>query len=355
MNKNHSGTRRGLLLLNLGTPDSPRPEDVGRYLKEFLMDAKVIDIPWILRWFFVNVLIVPKRKFASAEAYEKIWTERGSPLLFHLEDLKNGVSQAMLQSQSGDIQVEMAMRYGNPSVKKALSSFKKNGVDEIVVFPLYPQFAESSTLSSQDHVNREADRLGLRSKLRFVPAFYESPDFISAFASSIRPVLENERPDHLLMSFHGLPERHLKRLDQTGQHCFQKADCCEKMSSANENCYRAQSFATARALANELSVVREKYTVSFQSRLGRTPWIRPFTDEVLQELAKKGVRKLAVICPSFVADCLETIEEIGIRGRETFHAAGGESLIYIPCLNSESAWAQAIHRIALNETSQLSK
>jgi protoporphyrin/coproporphyrin ferrochelatase len=335
--------KRGLLLLNLGTPDSPRAEDVGRYLKEFLMDAKVVDIPWLLRWFFVNVLIVPKRKHASAEAYEKIWTERGSPLLFHLQDLKKEV----LKSAGVGLHVEMAMRYGKPSVNDALKSFEKSGVDEIIVFPLYPQFAESSTLSSQHHVRQIANRLGLRSKLRFVPAFYDAPDFISAFAQSIGPVLENEKPDHLLMSFHGLPERHIKRLDMTGQHCFQQVDCCEKMTPANQNCYRAQSFATARALAKELSVSREKYTVSFQSRLGRTPWIRPFTDEILRELAQKGVRKLAVICPSFVADCLETIEEIGIRGVDTFREAGGESLIYIPCLNSEPEWARAVLRIAL--------
>lgn len=329
--------KRGLLLLNLGTPDSTEPEAVGRYLKQFLMDKWVIDIAWPLRWFFVNVLIVPKRKFASAEAYEKIWTQRGSPLLFHLKDLARKVSRLR-----PDLKVAVAMRYGSPSTESGLRELAD--CDEILVFHLYPQYAESSTRSSREECERTARDLGLKAKLVFVKDYFEHPEFIESFAEVVKPVLDQQKPDHLLMSFHGLPERHVKRTDKSGgAHCLATTSCCDTITPTNRDCYRAQSYATARALARTLGLSPNQYSVSFQSRLGRTPWIQPFTDVRLDELPKKeGVKNLAVVCPSFAADCLETLEEIGMRAKDQFLAAGGEKFTEIPCLNSNDRWASAI-------------
>ena len=331
---------QGLLIANLGTPDSPKPEDVGRYLKQFLMDKWVIDIAYPLRWFLINVLIVPKRKFASGEAYEQIWGERGSPLLYHTKDLGD-----LVRARMPDWKVEIGMRYGNPSLESGLRRLKEQGCGEVLVMPLYPQYAESSTRTSQEECTRQAEKLGL--KVKFVKPFYDHKLFIESFAAIVKSAMIRERPDHLLMSFHGLPERHIRRLDRTGgQHCFVQNDCCAKITDANRDCYRAQSFATARLIAEALKLSPDQWSVSFQSRLGRTPWIKPFTDEVIPELAKKGVKKLAVVCPSFVSDCLETIEEIGMRGRDLFLEAGGREFVAIPCLNSETSWADAVAIIA---------
>ena len=336
--------KRGLLILNLGTPDSPAPEAVGRYLKQFLMDKRVIDIAWPLRWFFTNVLIVPKRKYASAEAYEKIWTEKGSPLLFHLRDLASEVSGLIKTDETlADFDLEIAMRYGNPSIESALAKFKERGTKEIVVFALYPQYAESSTLSSEEEVARAARALNLEAKIQFVPPYYEHPAFVSAFASRLRQMMERERPDHVLMSFHGLPVRHVQHTDRSGgKHCMRSPDCCAKITDVNRDCYRAQSFATARALAKAVGLRDDQYTVSFQSRLGRAEWIPPYTDHKYKELADRGVRKLVVVCPSFAADCLETLEEIAIRGAEEFRGYGGDRCAQVPCLNSDPEWARGV-------------
>lgn len=335
--------KQGLLLVNLGTPDAPEPTAVGRYLIQFLMDRWVIDIPWLFRWIFVHLLIVPKRKHASAEAYKLIWTSRGSPLLFYLKDLEMKV-QALLPS----LTVSSAMRYGKPSIETGLARFKDE--DEIVVFPLYPQYAESSTRSSREECERVAADLRRQGRLKpevrlvFVKDYFEHPAFIDAFAEVIAPVLSETKPDHLLMSFHGLPERHVKRVGPG--HCLESKSCCDTITPANRDCYRAQSYATARALARKLQLHTDAYSVSFQSRLGRTPWIQPFTDVKLAEFPKAGTKTLAVVCPSFATDCLETIEEIGLRGAETFKAAGGDEYVAIPCLNARESWAEALVRIA---------
>jgi ferrochelatase len=302
---------------------------------QFLMDKWVIDLPWLFRWIFVRILIVPKRKYASAQAYRKIWTKRGSPLLYYLRDLEERVA-----ALRPDVAVASAMRYGNPSIADGLSRLKD--CDEILVFPLYPQYAESSTRSSEEECSRVARSMGL--KLRFVKDYFEHPAFISSFAEVIAPVLETERPDHLLMSFHGLPERHVQRVG--GPHCLASGSCCETLTPSNRDCYRAQSFATARALALKLGLHPSQYSVSFQSRLGRTPWIKPFTDIRLAEFPSQGIRRLAVVCPSFTTDCLETIEEIGLRGADTFHEAGGSDYVAIPCLNARESWAEAVVQIA---------
>ena len=342
----HRQERVGLLLVNLGTPESPKPADVRPYLREFLSDPRVIDIAAVPRWLLLNLLILPFRPRRSGEAYEKIWTPRGSPLLFHTMDLAGKVQQRL-----GDgVVVEVAMRYGRPSIPDALSRFKRRAVDRIVVFPLYPQYSSAATGSSIEKVADTASRMWNTPFLQYVPPFYDHEAFIDASASVARPVL-NEAPwEKVLFSFHGLPERHCAKSDDTGAHCLKSPSCCDAIVEANRNCYRAQCFATARALASRLGVAPDRWIVCFQSRLGRTPWIRPYTDEVVVELAHNGVKRAVILSSAFVADCLETIEELGLRAAESFRAAGGDTLRLVPSLNATDAWADAVVKLA-RETS----
>jgi ferrochelatase len=333
---------RGLLLVNLGTPDAPEPGAVRRYLREFLSDPRVFDMSPPARWVLLNLFILPFRPRQSAEAYRKIWTDRGSPLLFHGRDLAEKVAAAL----GGRVPVELAMRYQSPSVETALARLREKGVDRIVVLPLFPQYSSAAWGSAVESVFREASRLWDVPALHVVPPFYDHPAFIQAEVDVARPVLDSFRPDRILMSFHGLPERHVVKSDASGGgHCLRSADCCARIAAANRNCYRAQCFATARALAAGLGVQEGAYEVAFQSRLGRDPWIRPFTDVRIEEMARGGVKRLAVMCPAFVTDCLETLEEIGIRGRGAFLAAGGEDLVLVPCPNSHESWVQAVARL----------
>jgi ferrochelatase len=336
-------TSSGVLLLNLGTPDSSHHRHVRKYLAEFLMDPLVVDIPALARLALVYGIILPFRPRKSAEAYKKIWTERGSPLLFHLLDLGEKVAELL----KGQHQVQIAMRYGKPTIESALQSLKSAGVKEIRVLPLYPQYSLAATQSSIDKTKEVAKRLGLDGQIRVLPAFYETPPFIEAFSEVARKALEGFRQDYLLFSFHGLPERQIKRAERAPQgHCLMSDGCCEQITAVNRDCYRAQSFATAHAIATKLGLNKAdfgaKYSVSFQSRLGRTPWIKPYTDLVFGELVQKGVRRVAVICPSFVADCLETLEEIEIRGQKSFLSLGGEALKLVPSLNSTDLWVKAV-------------
>jgi ferrochelatase len=328
----------GLLLCNLGTPDDPSPSAVRRYLREFLADRRVLDINALGRWALLNLIILPLRPRKSAAAYRKIWTERGSPLLAYSNDLVDAVRARLGAGWA----VELGMRYQRPSIESALDKLRAAGADRIVVFPLYPQYSASSTGSSVEEVLRIASRPWVTPVLSFVEPFYDHPDFIDAFAAQGAPVLAAERPDHVLMSFHGLPERHMRKADPTGRHCLAAETCCDRMVPANRHCYRAQCFATARALAARLALAGGTWSVSFQSRLGRTPWIRPYTDLVLPELAARGKKRVAVFCPAFVADCLETLEEIGIRARHDFIAAGGERLALVPSLNATPRWVEAV-------------
>jgi len=330
----------GVLLINLGTPDAPTPEAVGRYLREFLMDGFVIDVPQPLRWFLVHVMIVPRRKIQSAKAYQKVQMPGGSPLLVYTRGLAEKVAAALASDDR--YVVEFAMRYGNPSIASALGKLNSTGISRIVVVPLYPQYAESSYETAVVETKRVAREIGLTDRLSFFSPFYDWPEFIAAGARRILEVHEKHLVDHVVFSFHSLPERHLKRLDETGQHCLVKSDCCDHVSAVNRKCYRAQCIFTARAIAAEFGLVDEDYTVSFQSRLGRAKWIGPTTEEVLRDLARRGVKRVAVSCPSFVADCLETVEEIGIRGRQTFIEAGGEELYLIPSLNADPAWVETL-------------
>lgn len=329
----------GLLLINLGTPDAPTAGDVRRYLREFLSDPRVIDINPVGRWMLLNLIILPFRPKKSAEAYEKIWDkDRGSPLLFHSQDLVAKVAPRMGPAWH----VELGMRYGKPSLDHAMAAFRERGIDRVVVLPLYPQYASSSTGSTLEALQLRTAVQESVTRLSVVDAFYDAKPFIDAFATVSREPLAAANADHVLFSFHGLPERQIRKIDESGQHCLAKSSCCDEITSVNRNCYRAQSYATAHALAAQLGLEKNGYTVAFQSRLGRTPWIKPYTDEVLPDLAAQGKKRLAVFCPAFVADCLETLEEIGMRAKEQFVAAGGEDLHLIPSLNSSDAWADAV-------------
>jgi protoporphyrin/coproporphyrin ferrochelatase len=328
----------GVLLINLGTPDAPTPDAVGRYLREFLMDPFVIDLPAPLRWFLVNVLVVPRRKYQSAQAYQKIQMPGGSPLLVHTRALATEVAADL----GDDFQVEYAMRYGKPAIKSALANLKSSRVSRIIVLPLYPQYAESSVETAVVETKRSARELGCEDLLTFLPPFYDHPDFINAWAERLRGSIVVETTDHVVFSFHSVPVRHLTKFHHAGNNFRPTAECCAEITPANQNCYRAQCFVTARAIAAQLELHRDDYTVSFQSRLGRAEWIGPNTVDVLADLGRRGVKRIAVACPSFVADCLETLEEIAIRGQETFLAAGGIDLTLVPSLNSQQEWAGTI-------------
>jgi protoporphyrin/coproporphyrin ferrochelatase len=333
--------RHGLLLVNLGTPDAPEPAAVRRYLREFLSDPRVLDIPVAARWALLELVILPVRPARSAEAYRKVWTPEGSPLLVHSRRLA-----ARLQDALGpEWVVELAMRYGTPSLGSALERLASARARTLTVLPLYPQYASSSTGSTLERVYELAGKAWNAPALRVVPPFFDHPAFLEAWVEVARPALLEARADHVLFSFHGLPERHVRKSDVSGRHCLQSADCCDVSVAENRWCYRAQCFSTARALAARLGILSEHTTVGFQSRLGRTPWIKPYTDVLLPELAAKGVRRLAVLCPAFVADCLETLEEIGIRAREDFLRAGGEALALVPSLNAHPAWVRALVRL----------
>lgn len=328
----------GVLLINLGTPDSPSVPDVRRYLREFLSDPRVIDIHPAGRWLLLNLIILPFRPAKSAEAYHQIWTPEGSPLLFHSVGLAAGVGTILGEGY----RVELAMRYGNPSIPSALEKLRAADVESIVVVPLFPQYSSAATGSALDRVYQLVGGSWNIPPVHTVPAFYDHPRFIDAFHHVAAPHLEQFKPDYVLFSYHGVPERQVQKSDPTGQHCLKSASCCDQLGPANRYCYRAHCYATTRALAARLGLGPEQHGVSFQSRLGRTPWIRPYTDEVLPELAKANRKRLAVICPAFVADCLETLEEIGMRAKETWTGLGGEDFLLVPSLNAEGVWAEAV-------------
>lgn len=340
MDPQRSDRRTGILLVNLGSPAAPETGAVARYLREFLMDARVIDVPRALRWFLVHVLIVPRRAPKSAEAYRQVWTERGSPLVSHGEDLARKV-----EAELSECVVRLAMRYGSPSIATGLDALRDEGCDELVVFPLYPQYAASSTGSSLERVYSELAARWNTPFVRVVPPFYDAPEYLDALADRGRGAAAALDPDHTVFSFHGLPERHMHKSDDSGpgsRHCLTRPDCCASIGTANRNCYRAQCFRTAGGLVERLGLEDGSWEVTFQSRLGRTPWIQPYTDVRLLELAREGKRRVLVYSPSFVADCLETLEEIALRAREDFRGAGGDELALVPSLNSGDDWASAV-------------
>lgn len=324
-------THPGVLLLNLGSPASTDVADVRVYLKEFLLDERVIDSPALIRNLVVRGMILPTRPKRSAHAYEKIWTQEGSPLMV------TSYRQQAAVASGRDFPVELAMRYGEPNVGDAICRLREQGVQELFVFPLYPQYAmssyETAVVSAMAAVQKHAPQM----QVTLQQPFYDDPAYIKALVDSARPHLEKGF-DHLLFSFHGIPERHLRKSDCSHSHCLSRADCCEMAHPAHATCYRHQCFATARAFAAAAGLGAEQYGISFQSRLGRDPWLKPYTDFRLAELPGEGVKRLLVICPAFVSDCLETLEEIAMEGRETFLGSGGESFALIPCLNEHPSW-----------------
>jgi ferrochelatase len=326
---------KAVLLVNLGSPDSPSVPDVRRYLREFLMDGRVLDVNWFLRFCIVNFAILPSRPKQSAHAYQSIWTPEGSPLIVISRKV-----EAALQCEV-NVPVALAMRYQHPSIPAAVRQLSRQGGDEVLLIPLFPHYAMSSYETAVVRVREVAAQIAPGMRIHAQPPYGDHPDYIAALVASAQPFL-TKGYDHLLFSFHGLPERHLRKADQTGCHCLTVQNCCETPNPAHATCYRAQCLKTVAAFVQAAGIPGEKYSIAFQSRLGRDPWLKPYTDHELPRLAANGVKKLLVICPAFVSDCLETLEEIGLRGRDSFLGAGGRELSLIPCLDEHPLWVKTL-------------
>lgn len=333
----HDNEKVGVLLMNTGTTDAPRPAETRVYLRQFLSDPRVLDINPVKRWLVLNLFILPTRPRSSAHAYSQIWTEQGSPLLVITRDLARALKERMPAAEFA-----IGMRYGNPSIESGLDELISKRVDRILVAPLFPQYSSAATGSTLEVVYRHCAKLWNVPPVSALPDFFEDPAFIESWIAVAKPLLDAFNADHVLMSYHGLPERHVRKSDLSGSHCLASESCCDRIAGPNRYCYRAQCYATSRALAKGLGLEDRQYSVSFQSRLGRDPWIRPYTDEVVPQLAAAGVKRLAVMCPAFTADCLETLEEIGLRGKSDFLTAGGEAFQFVPSLNAHPAWVDAL-------------
>lgn len=321
---------KGILLINLGSPRDLELKSIKDYLKEFLSDDLVIDYPKLLQQILVNWIIIPSRYKNTREAYSEIWTEEGSPLIHDTLVLGEKVS-----AKSGTL-VEVSMRYQFPSIEEGLKKLKAKGCSEIFVVPLYPHYAMSTVLTTEREVKRIESKLKLDLRLNFIGAFYNEGGYISSLSDVINRNRQKES-DYLLFSYHGIPNRHLTKTDPTKNHCLKVKNCCEIESKAKPFCYKAQVLETSKLCAKKLELKDNEWGVSFQSRIG-PGWIQPFTDKELVRLAEEGIQNLDVVCPAFVTDNLETLEEMNIRGRETFLEAGGKSFKYIPCLNDEESW-----------------
>lgn len=327
---------KGVLLVNLGSPDSTDPKDVKRYLDEFLMDPRVIDVPFLLRSFIVRGIILNTRPKKSAEAYQKIWWEEGSPLIVISERLQEKIQKRTT------IPIALAMRYGSLTLKKGLQELVDQGVDDVLVIPLYPQFAMATTETINVKVEELQKEFFPQLKITSLPAFYNKPEYIEVLSQSIKESLENVEYDHLLFSYHGVPERHIIKRDITKGHCKLDQSCCITPSPAHEFCYRHQCLKTTELVAKQLNLKPGTYSNSFQSRLGIDPWLKPPTDRTIERFGLEGVEKLAVVTPAFVSDCLETLEEIAMEGKEIFEEAGGKEFTVIPCLNDRDDFAEIL-------------
>ncbi|OQP64941.1 ferrochelatase [Niastella vici] len=332
-----TATKRGIVLMNLGSPDSTRVKDVRRYLNEFLMDERVIDMPWLGRLLLVKGIIVPFRAPKSAHAYSTIWTAAGSPLMVLSKQLQEALQQQVTEP------VALAMRYGAPAPWTAYDELleKMPGLEEVVLVPLYPHYAMSSYETAVEYAKEAHVKGKYAFKLTVIPPYYDNTLYLDALAASMKPYLQQPY-DHFLFSYHGVPERHIHKGDITGNHCLKVNNCCEVSSEAHKQCYRHQCLVTTKKVAALLEIPAQKYSFSFQSRLGRDEWLKPYTAQRLAELPTEGVKNLLVACPAFVSDCLETLEEIAEQGKETFMQAGGESFTMIPCLNVHPMWVKAI-------------
>jgi protoporphyrin/coproporphyrin ferrochelatase len=327
---------RGVILMNLGSPDSTEVPDLRKYLNEFLTDKRVID-SWFVRNFLVRTIIVPRRAPESAKGYETIWTKNGSPLVEITKNLALKLQEQLPEP------VTIAMRYGNPGMEKAYEDLliKLPNLEEVIAIPLYPHYAMSSYETAVEHAKEVHRKNRYTFKLTFIPPIYQHKNYIHAMAENMRPYLTKEF-DHLLFSFHGIPERHIKKSDPTHMHCLGTADCCTTPSVAHATCYRHQCLKTMTLITEVLEIPKDKYSFSFQSRLLKDPWLKPYTDLRLQEMPNEGIKKLLVVCPAFVSDCLETLEEIEIRGRESYLSSGGNEFEMIPCLNTNPLWIQTL-------------
>jgi ferrochelatase len=325
--------KKGVLLVNLGSPDSTNPKDVKKYLDEFLMDPRVIDVPRWARILLVRGIILNTRPKQSAAAYERIWWDEGSPLIVISERLQKKIQEKVT------VPVALAMRYGSLTLKKGLQELKEQGVDDVLVIPLYPQFAMATTETINVKIAELQKEFFPTMEITSLAAFYNQPEYIQILSKSISEVIKNLDYDHLLFSYHGVPERHIRKSDITNSHCKIDGKCCVTPSPAHRFCYRHQCFETTRLVASELNLKEGTYSNSFQSRLGFDPWLQPYTDRTIERLGKSGIQKLVVVTPAFVSDCLETLEEIAMEGEEIFHEVGGKEFTTIPCLNDRDDFA----------------
>ena len=325
--------KKGVLLVNLGSPDSTSPKDVKKYLDEFLMDPRVIDVPRWARILLVRGIILNTRPKQSAAAYQKIWWDEGSPLIVLSERL-----QKKIQSKT-TVPVALAMRYGSMTLKNGLQELVDQGVDDVLVVPLYPQFAMATTETIDVAVDSLKKNFFPELHITSLTAFYNKPEYIEVLSKSISEKIKNLDYEQLLFSYHGVPERHIRKSDITKSHCKVDGNCCVTHSKAHQYCYRHQCFETTRLVAEKLNLKEGTFSTSFQSRLGFDPWLQPYTDRTIERLGKAGVKKMAIVTPAFVSDCLETLEEIAMEGEEIFHEVGGEEFTVIPCLNDRDDWA----------------
>lgn len=327
---------KGVLLVNLGSPESPTAKDVKPYLDEFLMDKYVIDVPYLLRALLVRGIILQTRPKKSAEAYSQIWTDEGSPLIVISKKMHQKVAQKV------DMPVALAMRYGSMTMQKGLQELKDKGVTEVLLLALYPQYAMASTTTIWVLADELQKEHFPEMTITKVPAFYNKPDFISTLANSIKKHLEGFEYDHLLFSYHGIPKRHIRKTDVTKSHCTIDNKCCVTDSPAHEFCYRHQCYETTRQVVKLLGIPEDKYSQTFQSRLAGDKWLTPYTDVEVNKMPEKGIKKLAVVTPAFVSDCLETLEEIAMRAQEEFKEHGGKEFLAIPCLNDDEEWCNVV-------------
>ena len=330
---------KAVLLVNLGSPDSTSKKDVKKYLGEFLMDQRVIDLPYLSRLLLVKGIIQNTRPAQSAAAYKKIWWKEGSPLIVLSNRLKDKVAKL------ANKKVYLAMRYGKPSMQSTISQMVKDGVTEVLLFPLYPQFSMPTTETIEVLAKEIKAEFHTDLKIEFFKPFYKNPDYIDVLAKSIKNKLGEELHNTtLLFSYHGVPERHIKNSDITQSHCKLNSECCNTPSIAHQYCYRHQCYETSKLLIEKLNLQPNKYLTTFQSRLGNDPWLSPSTDTTLKQLGHHNTDKLAVITPAFVSDCLETLEEINMEGREDFTHRGGKDFTFIPCLNDQDDWCELISK-----------
>ena len=330
--------KKGVLLVNLGSPDSPNPPEVKKYLEEFLMDERVIDAPKLLRTLLVKGIILNTRPKKSAKAYQKIWWEEGSPLIVLSERLQAKVQEKV------SVPVALAMRYGNPSIKSGLQALADQGVTDTLIIPLYPQFAMATTETILVLAEELRQKHFPSMNFTSLPAFYHHADYIRVLANSIQEYLKDKEWEHLLFSYHGVPKRHIRKSDITKSHCKMDGKCCSTPSAAHEFCYSHQCYETTRQVAEYLELKEGTFSTSFQSRLGLDPWLQPYTDKTIEAFAKKGTKKMAVVTPAFVSDCLETLEEIGMEAVEDFEDNGGEQLHVVPCINDREDWIKVMSR-----------